>query len=284
MRCAQTRKLCNLGGSDFSPAKMFNETMLTSSKNPRIQQIRKLQRSSKTRRDEGLFVVEGIRLVEESIQAGWEPQSVLYSPDLNPHGQELVAQLTAQRFMVIPVASHVMQAASDTQTPQGILAVLPWLGVSRPEILDFVVVVDGVRDPGNLGTILRTATAAGVQTVFIPPGNVDPLAPKVVRAAMGAHFKLAIELLDWPEIRQVMDRQGLVTYLADSSGGQPYTQSDFRKGTALVIGGEATGAGQEAQYAAARRVHIPMAGQVESLNAAVAASILMFEVARQRSG
>jgi len=227
-------------------------------------------------------VVEGIRLVEESLQAGWEPQMVLYTPDLNPRGLELVERFGAQGVAVIPVAPQVMQAASDTQTPQGILAVLPWRVVKRPAKLDFVVVVDGVRDPGNMGTILRTATAAGVQALFIPPGNVDPLAPKVVRAAMGAHFKLAVEQLAWPEIRQVLARQELVSYLADSSGGQPYAQFDFRTGTALVIGGEAAGAGQEAQYSAARRVHIPMAGEVESLNAAVAAAVLMFEVARPR--
>lgn len=256
--------------------------MLTSIKNPRIQQIRKLQNSSRTRREEGLFVVEGIRLVEESLGAGWEPLEVLYTLDLNPRGLELVEQFVTQGTAVMPVAPHVMQAASDTQTPQGILAVLPWRAVRRPENLGFVVVVDGMRDPGNMGTILRTAMAAGVQALFIPPGNVDPLAPKVVRAAMGAHFKLAIEQIDWPEIQEVLRRQMLVTYLADSSSGQPYTQSDFRKGTALVIGGEAAGAGREAESVAVRRVHIPMAGEVESLNAAVAAAVLMFEVARQR--
>lgn len=258
--------------------------MLTSIKNPRIQQIRKLQGSSRTRREEGLFVIEGIRLVEECLQAGWEPQAILYTPDLNQRGLDLVEQFIIQGRAVTPVAPHVMQAASDTQTPQGILAVLPWRAVRRPENLDFVVVVDGVRDPGNMGTILRTATAAGVQALFIPPGNVDPLVPKVVRAAMGAHFKLAIEQLDWAGIQQVLDQQGLVTYLADSSSGPPYAQCDFRTGTALVIGGEAAGAGQEAQHAVAQQVHIPMTGQVESLNAAVAAAVLMFEVVRQRGG
>ena len=183
--------------------------MLTSIKNPRIQQIRKLQSSSRSRRDEQLFVVEGIRLVEESLQAGWKPQRVLYTPDLNPRGLELVEQFTALGVEITPVAPHVMQAASDTQTPQGILAVLPWRTVTMPTKLDFVVMIDGVRDPGNLGTILRTALAAGIQAVFMPPGNVDPLAPKVVRAAMGAHFKLAMLTLDWPEIQEVMARQEL---------------------------------------------------------------------------
>jgi TrmH family RNA methyltransferase len=258
--------------------------MLTSIKNPRIQQIRKLQSSSRARREAQLFIVEGIRLIEESLQAGWNPLRVLYTPDLNQRGQELVEAFTGQEVEVVAVAPHVMQAASDTQTPQGILAVLPWRVIPRPERLDFILVIDGVRDPGNLGTILRTALAAGTQTVFLPPGSVDLLAPKVVRAAMGAHFRLPIEPLDWPEIQQVIQGQDLTAFLADAGGGHPYVHADFRLPSVLVIGGEATGAGEEAQRISARRVHIPMAGQVESLNAAVAAAILMFEVSRQRGG
>lgn len=258
--------------------------MLTSVKNPRIQQIRKLQSSSRARREAQLFVAEGIRLVEEAYHAGWIPQNVLYTTDLNSRGQELVAQFMAQRVEVTAVAPHVMRVASDTQSPQGILAVLPWQALSPPEKLDFIVLVDGVRDPGNLGTMLRAALAAGVQAVYLPPGNVDPLAPKVVRGAMGAHFKLAVAALSWVEIRQVITRHNLFVFLADSAGGQPYTQCDLKLPLALMIGGEASGAGQEALQLASQRMHIPMASQVESLNAAVAAAVLMFEVARQRSG
>jgi TrmH family RNA methyltransferase len=257
--------------------------MLTSVKNPRIQQIRKLQSSSRARREAQLFVVEGIRLVEESLHAGWMPKSVLYTVNLNPRGKGLVDAFTREGVEVVQVAPHVMGKASDTQTPQGILAVLPWQLPARPEVLDFVIVIDGVRNPGNLGSILRTAWAAGVQTVFLPPGNVDPLAPKVVRAAMGAHFKLAMEFLGWDEIQEVIQQQGLTAFLADSSGGSLYNHADFLTGTALVIGGEATGAGEDAQRIITQRVHIPMAGEVESLNAAVAAAILMFEVTRQRT-
>jgi TrmH family RNA methyltransferase len=183
---------------------------------------------------------------------------------------------------VLSVAPHVMQTASDTQTPQGILAVLPIQRLPIPERANFVSILDGVRDPGNLGTILRTALAAGMDAVLLPPGTVDPFSPKVVRAGMGAHFKLPIHTLEWDEIRQIAKSLHLILYLADSSGGQPHHKSDFVSPLALIIGGEAEGAGVEAQGLAASRVHIPMPGEAESLNAAVAAAVLMFEVVRQR--
>jgi TrmH family RNA methyltransferase len=133
---------------------------------------------------------------------------------------------------------------------------------------------------------LRTAAAARLQAVLLPPEAADPFAPKVVRSAMGAHFRLPIHSLGWAELRQYLRPAGqesrLRIYLADSSGGIPYTQADFRLPVALIVGGEAEGAGAEAQSLADGRVHIPMPGQAESLNAAVAAAILMFEVVRQR--
>ena len=256
---------------------------LTSIKNPRIQQIRKLQSSARARRSEQLFVVEGIRLVEEALGSGRNPERVLYTEDLPARGREILTRFAAKGVEVTPLAPDVMQAASDTQTPQGILAVMPWLDLPLPVSLDFVVVIDGLRDPGNLGTILRTALAAGVQAVFLPPGCVDPYSPKVVRAAMGAHFKLALSTLEWDHIQALFEAQGLTPFLADSSGGQPHHQADLKIPLALIIGGEAAGAGREAQRLAVQRVHIPMTGAAESLNAAVAASVLMFEVSRQRT-
>jgi TrmH family RNA methyltransferase len=149
--------------------------------------------------------------------------------------------------------------------------------------LDFVFIPDAVRDPGNLGTMLRTAAAAGVGAVFLPPGVVDPFAPKVVRAAMGAHFRVPVYPLSWEEIHNHLNAYALRVYLAAAGAGQVYTQADFRSPLALIIGGEAEGAGQQARQLAAEYVHIPMSGDVESLNAAIAGAILMFEVVRQRS-
>jgi TrmH family RNA methyltransferase len=254
--------------------------MLTSVKNPRIQHIRKLQSSARARRKDGLFVVEGVRLAEEVLAAERSPEYVLFTDGLSNRGQQTVDRFSSLGIDVIPVAPQVMQAASDTQTPQGILAVLPIPVGEMPSDLNFALVLDSVRDPGNLGTLLRTALAAGVDAVFLTPGSVDPFSPKVVRAGMGAHFKLPIFSLDWTAIsKQLAD---LSIFLADIAEGVPYFDTGFETPLALVIGGEAQGAGSQAAELATSRVHIPMPGEAESLNAAIAGAILMFEVVRQR--
>jgi RNA methyltransferase, TrmH family len=153
--------------------------------------------------------------------------------------------------------------------------------------LDFILVLDAIRDPGNLGTILRTAAAAEVQGVILASGCVDPFSPKVLRSAMGAHFRLPLLVLDWTEIEALLKlgrtQPGVKIYLSEAESSLTYTRADFRSPAALIIGGEAEGAGMEAQRLAEERIHIPMAPGIESLNAAVAAAILMFEVVRQRS-
>jgi TrmH family RNA methyltransferase len=255
-------------------------SMLTSTKNPRIRHIRKLQGSARTRRDEGLCVIEGVRLAEEALKADWSPNLVLHTADINPRGQEVVAGFKAKGADIQLVSPQVMQAASDTQTSQGILAVLQTKKPAIIEAPNFVVIADGLRDPGNLGTILRTALAAGADAVFLPSGGVDPFSPKVLRAGMGAHFRLPIFPMDWDAIETRLT--GLNIFLADSVDGQTHFESNFEDPMAIIIGGEAQGSGSQAQKLATSRVHIPMPGKFESLNAAVAAAILMFEVARQR--
>ena len=258
--------------------------MITSSHNPRIQWICKLQGQPRQRAAEGVFIAEGVRLVEEALQAGWQPALVLFTPNLSQRGQDLIQRLVPS--VVEQVSPSVMQSASDTQTPQGILAVLKQKDLPLPDRLDFVLVLDAIRDPGNLGTILRTATAAGVQGVILTPGSVDPFSPKVVRSAMGAHFRLPVLHLDWVEIMRFLkpgDQPGLKVYLTAAQGSLPFTQADFTSPTALIVGGEAEGAGAQARSLADAQVYIPMRSGVELLNAAVAAAVLMFEVLRQRS-
>jgi TrmH family RNA methyltransferase len=257
--------------------------MITSSQNPKIQWVRSLQSRSRQRREAGAFVIEGVRLVEEALVAGYKAQLVLYSNDLSLQGQELVRAFETQGAPVEQVSSKVMRAASDTDTPQGILVVLPMIAKPPPETLTFVLIPESVRDPGNLGTMLRTAEAASVDSVFLPEGTVDAYAPKVLRSAMGAHFRLPVVSASWEAFRPEIKATSLKVFLADARGGERYTQADLSAPLALVVSGETEGPSANALDLADAHLHIPMPGGAESLNVAIAASILMFEVVRQRS-
>jgi TrmH family RNA methyltransferase len=162
------------------------------------------------------------------------------------------------------------------------LAVLELEALNIPDQPDFILIPDQIRDPGNLGTLIRTAAAAGVQAVLLPPETTDAFAPKVIRAGMGAHFWLPIHVMDWAEIQAVCEEAGLQMFLADMFG-QSCWKTDLEVPLALVIGGEAEGASTQARGLADTIVSIPMPGDAESLNAGVAGAVLMFEVVRQRN-
>jgi TrmH family RNA methyltransferase len=255
--------------------------MITSPQNPKLKLVRALQGRPKERREEGAFLAEGVRLVEEALKANWPIRFVLYSDGLSTRGQELVEKLKSTGFEVEDVAGDLLQAASETETSQGIMAVLELAILPLPDFLNFILIPDQIRDPGNLGTLIRTAAAAGVQAVLLPSETADAFAPKVVRAGMGAHFRLPIHTLDWDEIEQVCKQASLQVFLADMAGRSCW-ETDLRGPLALILGGEAEGASQQARELAHASVRIPMPGEAESLNASVAGAILMFEVVRQR--
>lgn len=254
--------------------------MIVSPQNPKVKLVRALAGRPKERREAGAFLAEGVRLVEEALLAGWPFRFVLHTDELSERGQGLVEKLRAQKVEIDPIGAALMRSLSDTETSQGILAVLEEHELTQASPLDFALIPDSVRDPGNLGTLLRSAGAAGVQSVLIPPETVDPFSPKVVRAGMGAHFHLPILSMSWEQIRDRV--KGLQVYLADMDGASCW-EADFKSPLALIVGGEAEGATGRAHQLASRLVSIPMLGRTESLNAAVAGSVLMFEVLRQRS-
>ena len=254
--------------------------MITSTQNPKLKLARTLMGRPKERREAGVFVAEGVRLVEEASAANWPFRFVLVGETLSERGRDLVAKLKAKGIEVEQVSDTLLRSISETETSQGILAVLDYSFLSIPQSLDFVLIPDSIRDPGNLGTLLRTAAAASVQAVLLPPETTDAFAPKVMRAGMGAHFRLSILALPWDEIRAAT--KSLKVYLADMDGS-PCWEADFRLPLALIVGGEADGATEEARKLADAVVSIPMQGKTESLNAGVAGSIMLFEVVRQRS-
>jgi TrmH family RNA methyltransferase len=254
--------------------------MITSLTHPKIKLVRALQTHRRAREQERLFVIEGVRLAEEASRAQIAPHLVLHTDPLDARGRAALNQLARLGAPVEIVSPRVMASISDTETPQGLLAVLPSSFISHPSSFSFALVLDRLSDPGNLGTLLRTAAAAGVQAVFLAPGTVDVYNPKVVRAAVGAHFHLPLVEASWDELRDPLSR--LVVWLAEAREGEAYDRVDWRQPCALVIGSEAEGPSEAARQFTPRRVHIPMPGPAESLNAAVAAGVLLFEVTRQR--
>jgi RNA methyltransferase, TrmH family len=255
--------------------------MITSPHNPKLKLIRALQGRAKERREAGAFVVDGVRLVEDAVNSDWKFRFALFDETLSERGRVLVEGLKSRGADVEEVSTSLMKSLSETETPQGILAVLELSQSPIPNLPTFVLIPDQIRAPGNLGTLLRTAAAAGVQAVLLPPETTDAFAPKVVRAGMGAHFRLPIRSMTWEEIGQFCESASQRIYLADMDG-QSCWETDLRQPIALVIGGEADGVSESARELAHQKISIPMSGNVESLNAGVAGSVLMFEVVRQR--
>ena len=257
--------------------------MITSATNEKIKFLKKLLRDKKTRRESGLFVIEGEKMVAEAAAGDVaevfvsEEFSGAYTGDAAAKGDIPVHIVSQELFLRI----------GDTVHPQGVMAIvkIPAWDVeevlSRPDPL--FVLVEDLQDPGNAGTILRSAEAAGADAVWFAGNSVDCWNPKCVRATMGAALRVPVFFADTArDIVEEWNRRGIRTYAASLEGSIPYDQAEYTKGTALVIGSEAHGLSMEAVDACAGSICIPMEGSAESLNAAVAASVLMFEAQRQR--
>jgi RNA methyltransferase, TrmH family len=258
--------------------------MIESQANPHVKRIRSLAADRKDRRRERLFVLEGVRLVADALASGAALGLVLYAPDQlasTVAGQELLEQL-GSLANAHPATAQVVAAAADTVNPQGVLALARWPQVD-PGMPGVLLVLDAIQDPGNMGTLLRSAEAVGVAEVLCSVGTVDVYSPKVVRAAMGAHMRLAItQDLSWDETAERLSFVEHV-YAADADASMPYFAADWRQPSALIIGNEAHGLSADARALARSLIGIPMRGQAESLNAAVAGSVILFEALRQRT-
>jgi TrmH family RNA methyltransferase len=212
-----------------------------------------------------VFVVEGADLVAQAVDAGWEVESVFLAPGASP---------PAVDAPVYPLAPNVVERAASTEAPRPVLAVVRQRQAAVPTAATFVVVGDRLADPGNAGTIIRSAEASGADAVVFTPGSVDAYNPKVVRATAGSLFRV-------PVVGAALADLGWIRRLGTSSHrGDVYTDVDLRAPVAIVVGNEAHGLADDADVDG--WVTIPHGGTAESLNAAMAATVLMFEVARQR--
>ena len=250
--------------------------------------VRDLQRR-KARGRRGLAVIEGVRLVEEALAAGLEFKGALVSPDLarTTRGQSLTAELASHAVQVEEVAARAFGELAGTDTPQGVLAIVQprvWALKDVPAG-NTLLVVDGVQDPGNVGTLIRTAHALGAAATLLLRGSADPLNAKALRAAMGATFRHPVVQLDDPPFITWAKEQELTLWAA-AADGEPLARAlDAKQGSAriaVIIGNEGAGIRPQLNAVAAQRVAIPLARGAESLNVAVAAGILLYEVQRGR--
>ena len=256
--------------------------MITSTSNPQVKRLLQLQKKSKARNEEGVFVVEGLRMFAEVPKERVE--KVYVSETLyNKKKHEMNLEELPLEILSDSVFKHV----SDTQTPQGVLCIVKQhtyeidalLNIKNPHFM----VLDNLQDPGNLGTIVRTAEGAGVDAVFMSKDCVDIYNPKTIRSTMGSIYRMpTIYIEDTLKLLELFKEKGIKSYAAHLDGKNSYDKENYCMGTAILIGNEGNGLRDEVSNKADIWVRIPMEGQVESLNAAIAASVLMFEVARQR--
>ncbi len=261
-------------------------TTITSLHNERVKLIRALQTQGKARRKEGRIALEGVRLVEDAILSGARPDFVLYTPaaltdTADQPESRLLLKLRERDIPCLETTPEIMAHASDTESPQGIIAVVPMPDLAVPPDPTLALILDGIADPGNMGTILRTAAAAGVDVVVLAPHCVDPFNPKVLRSGMGAHFRVPLARKSWQQISE--DYSSLALYLAEAGRDLPYYRVDWARPSAVIIGGEARGVDPRARQLAPTAIAIPMSKSVESLNAAMATAVILFEVRRQRA-
>lgn len=256
--------------------------MITSTNNPQIKRLLQLQKKHKARNEENVFVVEGLRMF---VEVPKERVEKVYVSETfyNKKKQEL----SLQDFPIEILADNVFRHVSDTQTPQGVLCVVKQKNYELDKLLNIenphFMVLDNLQDPGNLGTIVRTAEGAGVDAVFMSKDCVDIYNPKTIRSTMGSIYRMPIIYIE--DIEALLDKfkgKGIKSYAAHLDGVNSYDKEDYRLGTAILIGNEGNGLREEVAKKADVWVRIPMEGQVESLNAAIAAAVMMFEVSRQR--
>jgi RNA methyltransferase, TrmH family len=238
---------------------------------------------------EGAFVVEGVKLVTTALEAGAEVEAVFVEHGAAQGSSAVDGALGMARkkgWRVHELGAGVIERVADTVTPQPILAVVRTPSATLEDIAraSFVVVCVEVRDPGNLGAIIRSADAAGADAVVCSSGTVDPFNPKTVRASAGSVLHLPVIIGEEPEaVLAGLRERGMRCLAALSHGGTPYTEADLRAPVALVFGNEGAGLPAATGAQIDGTVTIPMAGRAESLNVSTAAAVLCFEVQRARS-
>ena len=258
---------------------------ITSAQNPRVKEWSELT-AKKGRDRQGRFLLEGVHLIQEALVSDIQVKTVLYDLDKGV-SEELRPLFDGHpEVELIGVSPAVLAKCSETETPQGAVGIAdkPSFG---PEALfadpaGVVVVLDGLQDPGNVGTIIRTADAAGAAGVLIGRGSADPYAPKTVRSTMGSLFHLPVVEGALPPLLEEAERRGVLVFSTGMASGLTCYDADLTGAVWFVIGNEGRGVSAEVRSHVQRELSIPMPGRAESLNAAMAAGLLLYEAVRQR--
>lgn len=252
-----------------------------------IKEIKKLH-GSRERAENKLFLIEGVRLLEEAVKEGVALEEVLYNARFedSARGSQLLASLQNRHTPLSQIPEKVMESISETESPQGVLAVarqFKWTLKDITKDKKPVIIACGLQDPGNLGTIIRTADAGGCGGIITTQNSVDAYNSKVIRATMGSIFRLPFLKVDDPdEAISALKKEGYQVIATTAHSRSSYTNADYIKPTVFLIGQEGAGLSDDMLEAADKKVFIPMEKGVESLNAAVSASILIYEAFRQR--
>lgn len=260
----------------------MEERMITGSSNQQIKNIAALTKRAKERKNQGLFVVEGRKMFEEAPREWVECVYVAESFLAEPGAEALLANRAYE-----VVADTVFRSVSDTVTPQGILCLVRMPHYGLPELLcgerTNLLILESIQDPGNLGTMLRTGEGAGITGVVMNRTTADMFNPKTIRSTMGSIYRVPFYVAeDLPGEIALLKKQGVHVCAAHLRGTRRYDEADYRGATAFLIGNEGNGLSDEIAGLADTYIRIPMDGQVESLNAAISAAILMYEAKRQR--
>lgn len=259
---------------------------LDSAQNPRIKSWASLK-TKKGRTAQGEFIVEGIRLVDELLHSSLVVKGVIWDVGTDELPDSLMDAALERGVPVFEVSPNAYKTISDTITPQGVLAIAELPRNAQSDGVEFpshVLFLDGVQDPGNVGTLIRTADAFGIHGVCCGSGTADPYSPKVVRATMGGLFRTPVFAVDgpayveewkthWPDGQVILTSANADTVCYDA---------DFQKPSLIVVGSEAFGVSQPLTELSSFAVQIPMGGKAESLNAAIAGAVILYEVSRQR--
>ncbi len=258
--------------------------MITSKTNQQIKNVRKLIDSGKARKEQGLFVVEGIKMVSEIPSSFLEQIFISESFSKNIISKDFINKCKSLEI----VSDEVFKSISDTVTPQGVLALVSILALRRAKDLTYktssehekqtILILDGIQDPGNLGTMIRTAEAAGLRAVILSKTCADLYNPKTIRSTMGSVFRVPVYVADLLEKIDELKGEGFSIFGASLDGAVNFDETKYSKKNAIVIGNEANGISKEVLEKADTKIKIPMEGKVESLNAAISAAVLMYHL------